>query len=123
MKSILNVLTILSICAIVTPSFAQNEKVIPYAEHYEGGRDSLLADIQKSMIYPSGAKRNRIQGTVLVHVSMDENTEYKEVKIIKRLGSGCDQEAIRIVKELRNSGKLRAPGYKANYTIPVKFKL
>ena len=123
MKKILSVFTLLSLFAFATPTFAQNNKTIPYAEHYEGGKDSLLADIQSMLIYPPGAKRNRIQGTVLVYVVMDENAEYKEVKVIKKIGGGCDQEAIRIVNELRNTGKLKAPGYKAQYQIPVKFKL
>lgn len=123
MKKIFSIFTLLGLLAFATPSFAQDTKVIPYAEHYEGGKDSLLADIKSMIIYPPGAKRNRIQGVVYVYVVMDDNAEYKEVKVIKKLGSGCDQEAVRIVKELRNNGKLRAPGYTAQYTIPVKFKL
>lgn len=123
MKKILSIFALLSLFAFATPTLAQDGTNIPFAEHYEGGKDSLLADIQKLLIYPSGAKRNRIQGTVLVQIIMDDNSEYKGVKIIKKVGSGCDQEAIRIVNELRNSDKLKAPGYRSQYTIPVKFKL
>ena len=123
MKTLLSLIAFISFFSFITPSFGQKEINIPYAEHYEGGKDSLLADIHNMLIYPPGAKRNRIQGTALVSIVMDDNAEYKEVKIIRRVGSGCDQEAIRIVKELRNTGKLKSPGYTATYVIPVKFKL
>ena len=94
-------------------------KEIPIAIHYPGGKDSLLADIHKELIYPPMAKRNRIQGTALVHVHLEEDGSLTGIKCIKNLGANTGQEAVRIVKTL----KFNAPGYRAMYTIPVSFKL
>ena len=48
-----------------------------------------------------------------------EDGHFDHVKIVKNIGGGCGDEALRIVKTL----KFNAPGYVADYNIPVKFKL
>ncbi len=46
-------------------------KVIPVAEHYEGGKEALLADIQKKLFYPPMAKRNRVHGECVVAFTLE----------------------------------------------------
>lgn len=95
----------------------------PFSEHYKGGDDSLYVDFKKDMIYPPVAKRNRIQGQVIVSVDLEADGHFSRIQAVKSLGGGCTAEALRLVKELQNSGKIIAPGYKATYQIPVIFKL
>ena len=93
---------------------------VAIAEHYTGGKEQLLKDIKANLKYPPAAKRNRRQGTVVVHVKLMENGTLTNVKVVQdKLGAGCGAEAVRIVKTL----KFNAPGYVAEYNIPVKFKL
>ena len=92
---------------------------IPIAEHFEGGKDALLKAIQEMMVYPPSAKRNRVQGECIIHVTMQEDGTLKNVKIVKNIGAGCGEEAARIVNAL----KFKAPGYIAEFNIPVNFKL
>lgn len=101
---------------------AQSDK-IPFADHYKGGVDSLLHDIKEIMVYPPNAKRNRVQGKSIVFVTLEADGSFSQTSLVKKIGAGCDSEAIRIVKELQNTGKIIAPGYKANYQIPIHFKL
>jgi protein TonB len=100
-----------------TSSFIQSD--VPIAEHYTGGEEQLLKDIAVELQYPPMAKRNRKQGTCIVHVKLMEDGSFGYVKIVKNIGAGCGDEAVRIVKTL----KFKAPGYVAEYNIPVKFKL
>jgi len=102
---------------IATASFIQTG--VPIAEHYEGGETKLMQDIAKELQYPAMAKRSRKQGTCIVHVKLMEDGTFAYVKIVKNIGAGCGAEAVRVVKTL----KFNAPGYVANYNIPVKFKL
>ncbi len=94
-------------------------KVIPVAEHYEGGKEALLADIQKNLVYPPVAKRNRVHGECIVAFTLDENGKMVNQKLIKNIGAGCGDEAMRIVRGL----KFKAPGYRVDATVPVRFDL
>ena len=100
-------------------SATDTSKSVPIADHYPGGVDSLLADIQTELQYPPSAKRNRKQGTVQVSVTLMPDGTLKNHRVVKDVGAGCGAEAIRIIKTL----KFNAPGYQANYSIPVTFKL
>lgn len=92
---------------------------LPIAEHFEGGKEALLQAIQDEMQYPPSAKRNRIQGECIVHVTMQEDGTMKHVKVVKNIGGGCGDEAARIVKAL----KFKPLGYIAEFNVPIKFKL
>ncbi len=92
---------------------------LPIAIHYEGGKDALLEKIQEIMVYPPSAKRNRRQGECIIHLTLLEDGTIQYPKIVKEIGAGTGAEALRIVKTL----KFNAPGYVAEYNIPVKFSL
>lgn len=98
---------------------ASSQKVLPVAEHYEGGQQALMADIQKSLVYPPVAKRNRIQGECIVAFTLEENGKMTNYKLIKEIGAGCGAEAMRVVKNLR----FKTPGYRVDLTVPVRFSL
>lgn len=94
-------------------------KVIPVAEHYEGGKEALLADIKKNLVYPPMAKRNRVHGECVVAFTLEENGKMVNHKLIKNIGAGCGDEAMRVVRNL----KFKAPGYRVDATVPVRFDL
>ncbi len=68
---------------------------------YPGGREALRAFIRKELRYPAEALQAHIEGTVQVRLNIDRNGKVQKVQIIKSLGHGCDEEAIRVVKLLR----------------------
>jgi protein TonB len=102
---------------VLASSFIQSD--VPIAEHYTGGEEQLMKNIHTELKYPPTAKRNRIQGTCIIHVKLMEDGHFDHVSIVKNIGGGCADEAVRVVKTL----KFNAPGYVADYNIPVKFKL
>ncbi|MFN6944020.1 MAG: energy transducer TonB [Cytophagaceae bacterium] len=99
--------------------FAQSEKVIPVAEHYPGGQEAMVQFIQDNIIYPPVAKRNRIQGECIISFILQEDGTVTSASVVKNVGGGCGNEALRVVKLL----KFNAPGYKMQTTVPVHFKL
>lgn len=94
-------------------------KAIPVAEHYEGGQKAMYAFIESKIIYPPMAKRNRIQGECVISFLLNEDGTCTKYNIVKNIGAGCADEALRVVKLL----KFRAPGYKMQTSVPVYFKL
>lgn len=97
----------------------QEKDEYPVAIHYPGGQDSLVAHIYDRLQYPPNAKRMRTQGTCIVHFTLKPDGSLTSVSVVKDVGNGTKKEAKRVVETL----KFNAPGYEANYQIPVKFKL
>lgn len=91
----------------------------PIAEHYPGGDAAMQEFIQKELKYPLLAKRNRIQGRCIIGVTLNADGTLSNFKIIKNIGGGCGEEALRVVKLM----KFNAPGYDVLSNIPVDFKL
>lgn len=94
-------------------------KAIPVAEYYEGGQTAMYDFIAQNLQYPVLAKRNRIQGQCIVSVTLNEDGTTSNMKILKNIGGGCGEEALRVVKLL----KFKAPGFSVQSSIPVNFKL
>ncbi len=92
---------------------------VPVAEFYEGGQEAMYEFINKEMVYPPLAKRNRIAGQIIVSFVLNEDGTTSSHKIVKDVSGGLGAEALRLVKLL----KFKAPGYSLNTSIPVNFKL
>ena len=95
------------------------DKAIPIAQYYEGGQSAMYEFINKNLQYPPMAKRNRIQGQCIVSVTLNPDGTTTNMKILKNVGGGTGEEALRIIKLL----KFNAPGYSVQSSVPVNFKL
>ena len=95
------------------------DKVIPVAEFYEGGVDSLYKHVYKELKYPPLAKRNRVQGEVIISFILNEDGSTSGFKVLRNAGAGTGDEALRAARLL----KFKAPGYSMNATMPIMFKL
>ena len=83
-----------------------------------------LAAIQNKIVYPIAAKRQGIEGKVLIQAIIDENGNVAKAKIIKGIGSGCDEAALDAVKSSKfTPGKQRGKNVRVQITIPIVFKL
>lgn len=98
---------------------AVTDKVLPVAEHYEGGQAAMYEFIAKELVYPPLAKRNRFQGQCIVSFTLNEDGSTANHKVIKNIGGGAGEEALRVVKLL----KFKAPGYSMVTSVPINFKL
>ena len=64
-----------------------------------GGMKEFFAVIQKNLKYPEDAKKAGVQGKVFVEFVVSETGELTEVKAVKGIGYGCDEEAVRVISE------------------------
>ena len=94
-------------------------KIIPVAEYYEGGQTAMYAFIAQEMKYPLVAKRNRIQGQCIVSFTLNPDGTMQGIKLVKQLGGGTGEEALRVVRLL----KFKKPEYPILTSLPIGFKL
>ena len=67
------------------------------------------------MSYPKKAQENKISGTVIIEFDRDSICVFSNPKVIKGLGYGCDEEAMRAASQIINSTKkcvVKCPGQK-----------
>lgn len=65
----------------------------------EGGFKKFEKYLKKNTRTPDTAKQLGIKGTVLLSIDISDSGELTDIKVKRGLGAGCDEEAIRVVKE------------------------
>ena len=83
-----------------------------------------IAAIQSKIVYPEIAKRAGVEGKVYVKAFVDESGNVTKVEVQKGIGAGCDEAAMKAVKETKfKPGKQRGKPVKVQVSIPVVFRL
>ncbi len=78
----------------------------------------------KKIVYPDVAKNAGIEGKLYLLVYVNENGGVDDIKVVKSLGGGCDEAAIKAVKDTKfKPGKNAGVAVKVKLSIPVVFKL
>lgn len=91
----------------------------------KGGMQAFYKYVGEKVKYPAQARRMGIEGRVFVEFVIGKDGTLSDVKAIKGIGAGCDEEAVRIVQSAPawNPGKQRGKPVKQRYTLPIIFKL
>jgi protein TonB len=80
--------------------------------------------IQRKIRYPLQAKSLGVQGVVYVQCVIDEKGEIVSPKVVKTLGAGCDEEAIRVLKKSKfKPGYDKGKPVQVRFTLPIFFRL
>lgn len=89
-----------------------------------GGLSNFFKTISNQMRYPSIARRNDIQGKVFIQFIVSETGELTNFEVVKGIGGGCDEEAIRVLKLTKwTPGKQRGKPVKVKMIQQVSFQL
>jgi protein TonB len=90
-----------------------------------GGMAAVVAAIQKAVRYPGIALRNGVEGRVFASFTVNAAGDIIDVKIVKGLGSGIDEETIRAIKTLPKfiPGKQNGREVSVSFTVPVTYKI
>lgn len=91
----------------------------------EGGLLNFYKYIARKLRYPSKARQRGVSGRVFVKFDVNIDGTVGNVRVLRGIGSGCDEEAVRIIK---NGSKWvpatqRGKTVKSMMTIPINFKL
>lgn len=98
--------------------------VVEEPAYPEGGWQNYRKYLSKNLKYPLEAKNNKIEGRVGVEMVVDKKGELSEIKIIESLGFGCDEEAIRLIKNgpKWHPALQRKKPVKQRIKLPIYFK-
>ena len=113
----------------IAESNYDSDPVLMVAEtmpEFPGGMFAMMQFISKTIIYPTDAASNGIQGRVLCQFVVNKDGSLSDVVVTRSSGTASlDAEAVRVIKEMPNwvPGKQRGEPVRVKYTIPVSFRL
>lgn len=92
---------------------------------YPDGDMALLCDIAKNLDYPESAKKQNIQGTVMVRFVIDTKGAVDTVKVEKSLSKACDEAAVAVIKKLKRFNPAVQGGKPVAvwFRIPIRFSI
>lgn len=92
---------------------------------FPGGEGQLVKYLSDNIKYPAIARENNITGTVFVTFVVGPDGSVKDVKVLRGIGGGCDEEAKRVVMAMPKwkAGKQRGKSVSVQYNLPIRFTL
>ena len=99
--------------------------IVEQMPSFPGGDQKMYEYLGKNIKYPQVARETGIQGRVFVNFVVEPDGSVSNVKVLRGIGGGCDEEAMRVVKGMPKwaPGKQRGKAVRVSYTLPVVFKL
>ncbi|MCF8347388.1 MAG: energy transducer TonB [Bacteroidales bacterium] len=99
--------------------------VVESMPEYPGGMDKMISFVVANLKYPLEAKEKGIQGGVFVHFVIEGDGSVSNLRVLKGIGGGCDEEAIRVLRLMPKwtPGKQRGKPVRVSYNFSVRFKL
>jgi protein TonB len=92
---------------------------------FPGGEEELMKFLKSNIVYPQMAKESGIQGTVYVTFVVTKDGKVKDSQVLRGIGGGCDEEALRVVKIMPDwkAGKQNGQAVPVQFNLPIKFIL
>ncbi len=78
---------------------AKAKDVAPATAAPQVGTDAYETYLKQNLRLPEAARRQNISGVVKLRFTVDKNGKLSNFKTMQSLGYGCDEEAIRLIKE------------------------
>ncbi|MEM6764533.1 MAG: energy transducer TonB [Bacteroidota bacterium] len=82
---------------------------------FPGGEPALYRFISREVRYPQTARRRSVEGKVHLRFVVEADGKISNVKVVRGLGYGCDEEALRILNKM----PIWEPGVLNGKAVPV----
>ena len=104
---------------------AQIFTVVESMPGFPGGEAARIKYLNENIKYPQMARESGIQGRVFVTFVVEKNGKVTDVRVLRGIGGGCDEEAVRVIKNMPNwnAGKQRGKPVRVQFNMPILFKL
>ena len=114
--------------AVIEPTAEETDEIFTIVEENampQGGMPAFYKYLVDNMRYPALARRNNIEGKVLVQFVVGKDGAISDVKVLKGIGAGCDQEAVRVMEKAPSwkPGKQRGKAVRQRCIIPLSFQI
>ena len=113
---------------IVSEPVVKPKEVLKFAEQmpeFNGGFLAMQKYLQKNIRYPQAALHMGTTGIVYVEFVIETDGAITDAKVIRGIGDGCDEEALRAVTNMPKwvPGKQNGQEVRVRTTVPIKFEL
>lgn len=99
--------------------------VVEESASFPGGIQEMMNFIKNNLKYPQQARETGTQGKVFVSFVVEKDGSLTDVKVLRDIGSGCGEEAVRVVKSMPKwkPAKQRGKPVRMQFNLPVAFTL
>ena len=93
------------------------------------GDQIMLEYIYKNIKYPAEARKDNIEGSVIIQFVVNTEGYLENISIIRDIGGGCGEEAARVVESMNDlapgwePGLQRGEKVKVQFNLPIRFRL
>ena len=118
--------------AYIPPVFEEEEVVeeeifivVEDMPTFPGGDEARMRFLSENIRYPQMARESGIQGTVFVTFVVERDGSVTDVRVLRGIGGGCDEEALRVIRAMPrwNPGKQRGRPVRVQFNMPIRFTL
>jgi protein TonB len=104
------------------PKFYVAAEIMP---KFPGGEEAMMKFIRDNMVYPPMAMENNIEGKVVLTFIVNKEGAITDIEILKKLGWGCEEAAIKVVKKMPawSPGRQNGRNVAVKYNLPITFQL
>lgn len=97
---------------------------MPIAPAFKDGQQAMLDFLKANIVIPEEFKKTGKTVTVNVGFTVSIDGKLKDIRVLRPMGMGCDEEAIRVVKLMQdwNPGKIGKDPIEMPFAIGVEFK-
>lgn len=99
--------------------------IVESMPEFPGGEEARLKYLNDNVRYPDMAKEAGIQGRVFVEFVVEKDGSVTNVRVVRGIGGGCDEEAIRVVENMPRwiPGRQRNVPVRVRFNMPIRFIL
>lgn len=117
--------TVISVKAEVVTEEVIELSFVDVWPSFPGGDTARLKYMMENVNYPEKAKYAGVQGTVWVEFIIGKDGSIEDAVVIRSVGAGLDEEALRVVNEMPkwSPGKQRGLPVKVRFRLPIKYSL
>lgn len=103
------------------PVFTSVEQV----PEFNGGLEAFGKFLMTNLRYPKAARDNNVQGRVIITFVVEKDGTLSDMKVVRGIGSGCDEEAVRVlsISPAWKPGIQNGKPVKVQYSVPISFTL
>lgn len=100
-------------------------QIVESMPDFPGGDAARMTFLRDNIKYPQIARESGIQGTVYVTFVVERDGRVTDIRILRGIGGGCDEEAVRVIKAMPKwqPGKQRGKPVRVQFNMPIKFTL
>jgi protein TonB len=109
----------------VEPPVIREDVIQEYVEQMPEFDGNISEYLSRNIQYPPAAREANISGRVVIKFVVNEDGSISGAKVMKGIGGGCEEEAMRVINGMPKwrAGKANGKAVKVYFTLPVRFTM